>query len=201
MYTELETVNYIIAQTGNLPIDDINDTLPESVAAKLRLNEAKVTCLKRGWWFNEDLGVKIETDVDDKIPFPANTMKVVRASPCFLLIRSGFAYDPYEQTDTFPELDSVTVDLTMMLDWDDIPSSAQDYIRLLAAAKHVLIELEDEKKHDRLMQEAGVAYAAMNKDDIQVKQRNVAYNPKFIQTRGRVRPRQISGVNPNYPGG
>lgn len=201
-YTLLETVNYIIAQTGYAPLTDLVTNLPDAASGQLRITEASKFVQKRGWFFNTQLNVKIDKDVNDKFPLPANTMKVLRASPCFLIERGGFAYDMYEQTDVFTEIDSVTVSIVVELPYEDLPVVAQDLVRFIAAREHILIELEDERKADRLDDNIQAAWIDLKKDDLEIKRRNMAYSPHFIRTRGGVRPYRSSGsVNPNIPGG
>ena len=202
MYTLLETVNYVIAQTGYAPITDINNQLPDNQSAQLRILEASRFAQKRGWWFNTELNVVLTKDVDNKFALPANTIKILRASPCFLVDRGGFAYDTYNQTDVFTEIDTVTVSLVVELDYADLPLSVQDVVRFSAAREHVLIELEDESKSDRIDMLAQAAWLDVKKDDLEIKRRNMAYSPQFARTRGGVRPYRSGGsVNPNYAGG
>lgn len=203
-YTLLETINYVISQTGAAPVDDVNDPLPDVASATLRINEAVVKTLKRGWWFNTNYNVQITKDVDDKYPIPTDTIKILRASPFFVLDRGGFAYDPYNQTTVFPEgEDTLCVDLIYKLDYDLCPYTVQDLIRAVAAREHIIIELEDMRKADTLTDDINAALMDMRKDDLEIKRRNIAYNPKFIRTRGGVRPYRFGGrgVNPNRPGG
>ncbi len=202
MYTLLETINYVISQVGASPVTDVNDTLPDVASSKLRIGEAMVNTLKRGWWFNTDYNQEIETDANDKIPLGADVIKVIRATPYFLTVRGGFAYDPYNQTDTFPDISSVCVDVVRMLDYENLPPVVQEVVRFAAAREHVMIELEDDKKVMLIDQLHRDAFVEMKKDDLQIKQRNMAYTPKFLRTRSGVRPYRMGrGVNPYRPGG
>jgi hypothetical protein len=202
MYTLLETVNYIIAQTGYAPVTDLLTGLPDAASAQLRILEASRFVQKRGWWFNTQLDVTIAKDVNDKFPLPANAIKVLRASPCFITIRNGFAYDMYNQSDVFTEIDELLVSIVVELPYEDLPLVAQDVVRFSAAREHVLIELEDERKSDRIDATARSAWMDLKKDDLEIKRRNLGYNPAVIRLMGGVRPYRYSGsVNPNIPGG
>lgn len=203
MYTLLETVNYVIAQVGATAATTLSSPLPDVQDSQLRINEALVSVLKRGWWFNTDFNVVLETDGNDKLPIPADVMKILRCSPYFLIERGGFAYDPYNQTDTFTDIEDVTIDYIRKLSYEDCPGSAQDLIRLVAAREHILIELEDRNKAQLFDEPIQLAWLDVKKDDLQIKQRNAIYAPSFIRTRGGVRPYRFGGrgVNPTYPGG
>lgn len=201
-YTLLETVNYVISQTGAAPVDDLSDPLPDVASATLRINEAVVKVLKRGWWFNTDFMVNIVADSSGNFAIPTNTIKILRASPFYIIERGGNAYDPYTQTDVFTVGSTLCVDLVSKLDFETIPYVAQDVIRLVAAREHILIELEDVRKADTLLTDIQSAQIDMKKDDLQIKRRHMSHGPQFLAVRGGVRPyRSGRGVNPNRAGG
>lgn len=203
-YTLLETINYVISQVGAAPVDDVNDPLPDVASSTLRIREAQIQTLKRGWWFNTDLGLEITKSGSDTYAIPADTIKILRASPYFVIERSGLAYDPYSQTTVFPNgPEKLVIDRVYNMPYEDLPYSAQDVIRLSAARAHILIELEDAKKAESLTYEIEAAVNDMRKDDLQIHRHTAAWNPTFIRTRGGVRPYRNSGrsVNPTIPGG
>lgn len=203
-YTLLESVNYVIAQIGSAPVDVLTDPLPNVAKAQARIDEASVKVQKRGWWFNRSYCLPIDKDVDDKYPIPDDTIKILVPSLNYALERGGFAYDPYTQTDTFPDGEAtIYVDIIHKVVFDELPYVVQDVIRLVAAREHVMIELEDTRKADSYIQDISAAMADLKKDDLEIKRRNVVYGPKFIATRGGVRPYRLGGrsVNPTIPGG
>ena len=157
MMTFLEAINHVIAEVGNAPVNDENVNLPSVASAKLRLAEASRAVQKRAYWFNREFDVMLPvnpaTDPTDpnKIPVPANATRILAATPRFLLIRNGFAYDPYTQSDQFPANESVCVDLKYEREWEEMPQEAHDCIYLLASAHHVRIQTEDINKHDQIM--------------------------------------------------
>jgi hypothetical protein len=175
-YTLLETVNYIISQTGAAPVTDINDPLPDVQSAKLRINEARIETLKKGLWFNTAHNQTI-TAVTNQFPVPANTMKVLKSAPMFLVPRDGFLYSPQQGTNVFPGVPTVTVDLVHELDYEDMPYTAQDVVRLSAARQHVLLELEDSAKADSLNQDLNLAVASLREEEVEVRRYNIEANP------------------------
>ena len=203
--TELEAVNYIIAQSGSAPVTALTAGLPDIDSALLRLDEASTYVQKRGWWYNTDLNVEIDITAGTfTIPLPANTMKILSTNYSFLIPRNGLGYDPYTQSTSFPDLEgeSVFLDLVMKLDFEDLPDTAQDAVRFAAAREHILIFLEDHRKAQLMEDPYRESIVEMKKDDLEVKRRNMGNSPKFIRTRGGVRPyRTGRGVNPNVPGG
>ena len=202
MYAKLDVVNYIIAQVGAAPVADLNDLLPDVQSALLRLDEASRSLQKRGWWFNKEFNIVLPKATDDTIPIPADASKILRASPCFLIIRDGEAYDPYARSNLFPEVDNITVDLVYFHQWEWLPVEAQDFIKETAAASHVRIELEDERKALGIERIARQHYVELQKCELKMRKYNVGRSAAFISTRGRVRPYGRTGSNnPNIPGG
>ena len=203
--TYLEAINYVITQVGAAPVTDEADTLPDVASAKLRLTEASRWVQKRGWWFNTDYNIEVTPDDQDnyRVALPTNLIKILTASPCFLLDRSGFAYDPYNQTTEFPDVSTFVLSYVLENAWDDLPQTAQDCVRFAAAEQHVMIELEDTRKAERLADTYREAMVDLKKDDLEITRRNVAFNPQFIRTRGGVRPYRSGGrtLNPVFPGG
>ena len=203
-YTLLETINYVISQTGAAPVDDVNDPLPDVASATLRIREAQIQTLKRGWWFNTDYGLEIAKDGSDNYPIPADTIKILRASPYFVIERAGLAYDPYSQTSTFPDgPEKLVVSIVYNMPYADLPYVVQDVVRLVAARSHILLELEDDRKAATLDRDIQAAVVDMNKDDLEIKRRSVYHSTEIQTMRGTVRPYRRGGrtINPNYPGG
>jgi len=201
--TYLEAINYVITQVGAAPVTDVNDTLPDVASSKLRLTEASRWLQKRGWWFNTDLNVEYVPDAGDsyRIALPSNLIKILHATPAFLIDRGGFAYNPYTQSTSFEGLSCVLVDIVLENEWDDLPQSAQDCIRIAAAQQHVMIELEDMRKSETLSELYREAMIDLKKDDLEIRKRTMRYNPSVVRTKGGVRPYRSGSRNPLYPGG
>ena len=202
MSSYLDAINFVIAQVGATATDDENDTLPDVTDAKLRLEEADLWLQKKGWWFNTDLDVELSPDENDQIPIPAGTLKILTHTSGFLLLRDdGFMYNPYTQSNLFPDTDHFHLDLIIRLPWVDLPQSAQDVIKLHAAQQMIIIRLEDYRKAERLDGQMSEAMADVKKDDLEVKKRNARYGPTSILVRGGVRPYRHGYRNLNIPGG
>ncbi len=178
-YTLLETINYVISQTGAAPVTDINDPLPDVASAKLRIEEARVETLKRGMWFNTSRGQEYTIDLSNQIPIGADVLKVLKSSPLFLIPRDGYLYSPQLRTNEFVFLgsDPVTVDLVLDMDYDDMPYSAQDVIRYSAARQHVLHELEDDTKAAQISLDLNNAVMDLRKEETEINRYAIDANP------------------------
>jgi hypothetical protein len=202
MISYLDAINYVLAQVGSAPVTDDQSLQPDVQTAILRLSEASTWLQKRGWWWNTDLNVTLPLNVNDKIPLPANTMKILKAYPEFVTNRDGFAYSPHRQTDIFDG--ALYVDIVIEQPWDYMPPSAVDAIRHRAAKQMVLIQLEDYNKADRIEADYLEAMLELNKDDMSIKRRSLFASPTVQQRRSGVRPvggRRNGSINPNIPGG
>lgn len=203
MITELEAVNYILAQVGAAPVTNLTSLQPDVQNAILRLKEARTWLQKRGWWFNTELNVTLPPDVNtNKIALPANTMKILKAWPKFVIPRNGFAYSPYDNSDQFDG--ALYVDVVINLDWDTLPPTAQDVVRIRAAKDMILIELEDRNKAQLLEDDYNEAMRELKKDDLEVRKRSIYSGPTILRRRAGVRPGNGRGgraINPSIPGG
>lgn len=180
-YTLLETVNYVISQTGGAPVTDINDPLPDVASAKLRIEEARVETLKRGLWFNTARGQEYNTDGSGQVAIGTDVLKVLKSHPLFLIPRDEFLYSPQLRSNNLSaELspsDTITVDLVLDMAYEDMPYTAQDVIRYSAARQHVILELEDSSKAEELSQDLNIAAAALRSEELEINRYALDANP------------------------
>jgi hypothetical protein len=210
VYTQLDALNYILSQVGAAPVDDLDSILPDLASAQLRFNEANVWVQKRGWWFNQILRQTLTPDPSSgEIALPGNTLKIESPYPQFLIAQTDSndttvqrVFDPINNVYVFEDV--VCVDVTLLLDFEYIPLSAQDAVIYRAAAAMVQHELEDMNKYQGIMQEFTAAYSLLRTEDLEIKQRHSASTPAVQRMMRRVRPykRSSSGtVDPAFPGG
>jgi hypothetical protein len=202
MYTELEAVNYLLSQVGAAPVASLANPLPDVASAQLRLHEAGIWIQKTGWWFNRLLGQTLTPDeIDNEIDLPANTLKIISPWPAFLIARDDKVYNPY--TDSYEFDAALTLDIVLLLDFEQLPASAQDAVLYRAAKEMVLHELEDHHKAERIELDVRLSHIQLKKEDLEIKQRNSFDTPRIQRFMSRVRPyKRYSGAyNPTYPGG
>ena len=200
MYDELEVINYLLSQVGAAPVSNLNNPLPDIVSAQLRLNEASIWVQKRGWWFNKVLAQTLVPDGSGEIALPPQTLKVVSPFNTFVINRDDKLYDPFR--DSFEFTEPVTVDITLLMDWEQLPGSVQDVIMYRAGQQMVLHELEDTNKAALLEDDIQEGLLILNREDLEIKQRNVINLTAVQKMLYRVRPyRRYNVRNPNIPGG
>lgn len=203
MYTELEALNFLLSHVGAAPVSSTANPLPDLASAQLRLHESMVWVQKQGWWFNRVLYQDyVPDETTGEIELPTNTLKILSSYPDFLIERDDKAYSPI--FDSFEFTEPVTMDIVLLLDWEQIPGSAQDAVLYRAAQQMILHELEDTNKAALLAQDVAESFIQLKKEDLQVKQRNVATVPAVQRFLHRVTPYKryrSGGRNPVYPGG
>lgn len=133
--TELEAVNECLENIGQAPVSTIAGDL--GVDAQIALNFVRKTnrqLQSQGWYWNTEDAYVLTPNGDGDILLPANTLSVNPAGNDYLrnLVQRGSRlYDKDNFTFTFTK--SVQVNLTLGLDFTDLPETARRYIALRAA--------------------------------------------------------------------
>ena len=137
--TELEAVNIMLSAIGEAPVSSLeNSSLEDVTVAKNILNETIVDVQTVGYNFNSEYNYKLTQDTDGNINVPNNAVYVDVSNKGSsvgkdLILRGERLYDRENQTYTFSE--SVYVDMTLILPWDELPQYARRYITIKAARR------------------------------------------------------------------
>jgi hypothetical protein len=128
----LDAVNVLISTLGEAPLNTISPPpTTEAQTALAVLNEVDLGVQLKGWAWNTDLQMTLPLAGDGTVTLPAETLKVV-GDPG-LVQRGSSLYDRINHTYTFTA--APKVDLTVRLDWDQLPQAARSYITLEAAQR------------------------------------------------------------------
>ena len=134
--TKLEAVNTMLGYITEAPVNSIADSssLPPSAAiAKDILDEVSRDVQSQGWHFNTAEDYKLEANVSGEFVLPDNTMTVDAVDTSVDVVQRGTRlFDRTNQTFVF-EKDSVKVNITFLLDFEDLPERARRYISIKAA--------------------------------------------------------------------
>lgn len=136
--TELNAVNEMLSVIGEAPVNSLEASgLGE---ANLAHQILQFTCREVqvvGWHWNTDEDFPISPDSEGFLRLPPNTLKVDTSGYSMgldLVQRGGRLYDRKNHTFVF-DIDLVTVDLTTMLDFDELPEAARYYVTLRSVRK------------------------------------------------------------------
>lgn len=139
--TELDAVNYMLGTIGEQPVNRLGSGVLEAGIAEEALRMASRGVQAKGWHFNTDVPVTLEPDDDGFINLPGNTTRV-RAVGCEyhhrhhgldLVQRNKRLFNRRTQSFVFDK--PVTVELQVMLDFEDLPEFAKRYVAIKAARK------------------------------------------------------------------
>lgn len=130
--TKLEAVNSMLGHIGESPVNSISNAsaLPISASTAVSvLDEVSREVQSDGWYFNTEHNVTLSPNVDGNIVLDSAVVEAdVIDSTLDIAQRGSKLYDRKNNTSVFTR--DVKVNLTRLLDWDDLPEPARRYITL-----------------------------------------------------------------------
>lgn len=132
--TKLESVNSILSAASESPVSnlDVNAGLQVSMAISI-LDEVSRETQSYGWYWNRR-EVTYIPDSLGHINIPSNIIEIDSKVSTNYSIRSGRLFLLTDGTDTFTS--SVTLQVKELLEWDDLPQVARQFITLSAARRY-----------------------------------------------------------------
>lgn len=134
--SELDAVNYMLGTIGEQPVNRLGSGVLEAGIAEETLRMASRGVQAKGWHFNTDLPVTLSPDRDGFINLPKNTTRVRAMGHCHKLDvvqRNKRLFN--RRTQSFVFDGPVTVELQVMLDFEELPEFAKRYVAIKAARK------------------------------------------------------------------
>jgi hypothetical protein len=135
--TTLEAVNQMLFAIGEAPVNRVEDNgLVDAAVALRTLVNVSREVQKDGWHWNTETNFSIAPDTDGNIKLPANTLKVDTTgtdADIDVAWRGTRLYDRVNHTYAFSR--PLFVDLVVMLDFEELPEAARNYIVLRAARR------------------------------------------------------------------
>lgn len=143
--TKLEALNYLLNNVGAASVTSLGSLHPQAVAALTKLDQATEEVQRQGWWFNRTRNTSINTS--SNVELLAGRLLSMRADKQYVL-RGNVIWDT---TSNLQATSTITVRYaTWLIDWDKMPSVAQDVTKTIALLHFVRSELEDEDKVAKL---------------------------------------------------
>jgi hypothetical protein len=136
MTTELDAVNVMLATIGESPINSLDAAagVVDAVTARSILSEVSVQVQEEGWHFNTDFEFVLTPASDGFIYVPGNAIEVDTSTynrDYDVAIRGNRLYDRKGKTYTFTK--DLKADLTILLEFNDLPQAARHYITVRSA--------------------------------------------------------------------
>jgi len=133
--TFLEAVNITLRMMGEAPVDSVDGQFGYAQQAADMVNDASRKLQNEPWTFNTDYQRKLQPDgVTKQIKVGNNVLRVELNPydyPDFeVVLRGDKLYDRRKNTYEFTQ--DIVADITYVLDWDELPEYARQYIAVKA---------------------------------------------------------------------
>lgn len=136
--TELEAVNVMLSAIGEAPVSNLNDSaLVDATLAQSIINETSVELQTRGLHCNTEINYPITPNVYGEIQLPIGCVKVDTTGvsrDIDATQRGTKLYDRGERSSN-KFTTTVYVDMTLLLDFDDLPQHVKRFITVKAARR------------------------------------------------------------------
>lgn len=131
----LEAVNRVLQMMGEAPINSLNGQYGLALQAQDSLNDVSRKLQSEGWSFNTDREKLLQRNAStNEIAVSSNISRVVidayRYPALDVVQRGDKLYDRYNNTYVFDE--DLYVDVTIILEWEELPEHARQYITIKA---------------------------------------------------------------------
>lgn len=138
MTSELDAVNIMLGTIGESPINSLDAAtgVVDAVTARAILSEVSVQVQEEGWHFNTEYEFVLTPALGtNEIYVPANAIEVDASAydrnDIDVAIRGNRLYD--RKNKTFQFLQDIKADLTILLEFNELPQAARHYITVRAA--------------------------------------------------------------------
>lgn len=176
--TLTDAVNKLLACAGEQPIEDANDELSLLAAlARNTLIEVHKQVLAKGWQFNTENDFILSPNSEGKITVPSDIIEVdtddypddkepvLRGRELYSRKNRSFIWDG-----------DLTCSIVRLLDWDEIPEQARNYITTRAARVFVSRHVGDTASYTYTASDENLAYADMRRFEIRSRDYNIFTN-------------------------
>jgi hypothetical protein len=148
---QLAAVNTMLSVIGEAPVNTLDATsqTADVAMAKSLLEEVSREVQSNGWHFNREYDVSLASDASDNIVIPTNAARVdvepSNAGGTDYIQRGSKLYNKSDSTYIINDAKKCTI--IYLLDWDDLPESARQYVMIRAARKFQDRVVGSEKHH------------------------------------------------------
>ena len=133
--TKLEAVNIILTSIGESPVNSLSSGLVDAEMAETVLDAVNRDVQSQGWHFNTENEITLTPDISTGYTYlPANCLRLDMSKDSAdkdLVQRGAKLYD--RKNHTYDIKNKVSVDMVVLLPFEDIPESARRLINLRAA--------------------------------------------------------------------
>ncbi len=134
--TQLSAVNSILSTIGEAPVNSLSSGLVDAETAETVLNEVSRDVQSLGWNFNSEPNYTVAADTNGNVVLPRQVMRAdstskYRSSKNEYVQRGNKMYDKVNHTYNIGK--SLTLDVVVLLAFDELPEVARRYITIKAS--------------------------------------------------------------------
>jgi len=177
--TELDAINAILGAVGESPINSFDDNFTDASIARQLLRQESRRFQSIGWTFNTETGVILSPDGAGEIHLPRNTLQVKLQDTTNSIVQRGYRlYDRTTRSFVFTE--DQTVDMIMLIDFEEIPEAARQYLTIKSGRIFQDQYQGDDNQHRFKARDEVSAWATWQNYEAEVAKHNVLSNFALI---------------------
>lgn len=166
--TELTVVNALLQVIGDSPLNEVDRSNPDVLAALSVWDQFSSSEQATGYWYNTETWV-LPVNTDGFVYLPANTQAVVTTNTNYIK-RGRRLYDLANHTFDFSDNDEITVDLITEWDVDELPPVMFSYILARCLAHMVATYAMDTNLLEQLNSNVTLAFHKLQVQHLKAKQ-------------------------------
>jgi hypothetical protein len=186
----LQAVNVLLESISGTPVASLDtaDTNSDALKAINTIGEVNREVQTEGWNWNQDLDLYIDPDGDGQIILPENTVRFVqRYTPDTyrkrLIVRNGKLYDTINHTFTIGV--EVKGDVTYIIDFEELPEAARQFVTLKAARRFSTGKLTSGTAYQVTKADEDAARLRMEQEAQETDPDSMNENPHILRMRRR----------------
>ena len=187
--SKLDAVNLMLADLGDRPVNNLNDVNRLDVNLAVQALEATARAiLALGWWWNtEETEVVADNNGHYNLPADWTSVKFLSGGPTSgergvpsFVARGRRLFDVTNSTENFPGGPEVTVRFARLLEFEQLPASAREYVYATASVRNQVRALGSAQVDPDLRQQAAFALALLRNEEVENSVEDLTLSPRFI---------------------
>lgn len=200
MQTALDILNSCLRAVGERPVTEYNSNHPTALSARQTVEDTNQDFQSRGWWFNKEYKLKLMPLNTGEVRLPSETLEVTPTGEHRHLVRrDNKLYDPVKHT--FNIGVPVTVNLTILIPVEDLPSSAFNYVKALSRYHFAVEEEVEEGRIQRYDREVLLKKTLMMNEELKQLDTNSNHRPVSAFLKLHMQPYGSMQYDATWPGG
>lgn len=167
--TKLEAVNRIFISMGELPVDELDESVTEVALALAHIDTANKEIQLEDWYFNTERA-KLMPDDKGHITLPFDAVRVLDLPPHIRVIQNKL-YNDINQTFVFKK--EIECRVIKLVEFEDLPLSFALWVTLRAAKKYQNNTLTSAYLAENLQREETEAMLTAKKEHRKITRPNI----------------------------